>query len=134
MNNKIYICIYLYHRSHERTQEELELVFEELLHIAALSHLSTSIKRELASIIVFEAHAQAGTIRKYILLHVSIYLEIFDSFVHYDFLINSSNIIYIILCYTIDLIHENILCVHIFVLSNFLILFSSIFVTVCKTN
>lgn len=53
-------------RSHERTQEELELVFEELLHIAALSHLSTSIKRELASIIVFEAHAFAGTIRKYI--------------------------------------------------------------------
>ncbi|XP_031640324.1 rap guanine nucleotide exchange factor 4 isoform X4 [Contarinia nasturtii] len=48
--------------SHERTQEELELVFEELLHIAALSHLSTSIKRELASIIVFEAHAYAGTI------------------------------------------------------------------------
>ncbi|XP_037046134.1 rap guanine nucleotide exchange factor 4 isoform X2 [Bradysia coprophila] len=48
--------------SHERTQEELELVFEELLHIAALSHLSTSIKRELASIIVFESHAQAGTI------------------------------------------------------------------------
>ncbi|XP_055319699.1 rap guanine nucleotide exchange factor 4 isoform X3 [Sitodiplosis mosellana] len=48
--------------SHERTQEELELVFEELLHIAALSHLSTSIKRELASIIVFEAHANAGTI------------------------------------------------------------------------
>lgn len=52
-------------RSHERTQDELELVFEELLHIEALSHLSTSIKRELASIIVFEAHAQAGTICKY---------------------------------------------------------------------
>lgn len=55
---------FLNNRSHERTQEELELVFEELLHIAALSHLSTSIKRELASIIVFESHAQAGTIRK----------------------------------------------------------------------
>lgn len=52
-------------RSHERTQEELELVFEELLHIPALSHLSTSIKRELASIIVFESHAQAGTICMY---------------------------------------------------------------------
>lgn len=51
-----------FHRSHERTQEELELVFEELLHIPALSHLSTSIKRELASIIVFESHAQAGTV------------------------------------------------------------------------
>lgn len=37
------------------------MVFEELLHIAALSHLSTSIKRELASIIVFEAHSQSGT-------------------------------------------------------------------------
>ncbi|KAL7051611.1 hypothetical protein ACKWTF_004528 [Chironomus riparius] len=48
--------------SHERTPEELELVFEELLHIPALSHLSTSIKRELASIIVFESHAQAGTV------------------------------------------------------------------------
>lgn len=48
--------------SHERTPEELEVVFEELLHISALSHLSTSIKRELASIIVFEAHSQSGTI------------------------------------------------------------------------
>lgn len=52
-------------RSHERTAEELELVFEELLHISALSHLSTSIKRELATIIVFEAHAAAGTVCKY---------------------------------------------------------------------
>ncbi|XP_039969265.1 rap guanine nucleotide exchange factor 4 [Bactrocera neohumeralis] len=48
--------------SHERTPEELELIFEELLHITALSHLSTSIKRELSSIIVFESHAEAGTI------------------------------------------------------------------------
>lgn len=60
------VCLfYKYCRSHERTPEELEQVFEELLHIAALSHLSTSIKRELASIIVFEAHAQAGTICKF---------------------------------------------------------------------
>lgn len=51
-------------RSQERTSEELEVVFEELLHIAALSHLSTSIKRELASIIVFEAHSKSGTICK----------------------------------------------------------------------
>lgn len=63
-------------RSHERTQEELELVFEELLHIAALSHLSTSIKRELASIIVFESHAQAGTICKYSIF--SCYLFIYS--------------------------------------------------------
>lgn len=57
-----YFSFFFLPRSHERTQEELELVFEELLHIPALSHLSTSIKRELASIIVFESHAQAGTV------------------------------------------------------------------------
>lgn len=58
----VYLHKISFSRSHERTQEELELVFEELLHIPALSHLSTSIKRELASIIVFESHAQAGTV------------------------------------------------------------------------
>jgi len=62
--NSLYVCMCIY-SSHERTPEELELVFEELVHIAALSHLSTSIKRELSSIIVFEAHAQAGTICEY---------------------------------------------------------------------
>ena len=66
-----------FNRSHDRTPEELELVFEELLHIAALSHLSTSIKRELASIIVFEAHAQAGTICKYsIIIILAIYRQV----------------------------------------------------------
>lgn len=59
-----YMLIHYIFRSHERSQEELELVFEELLHIPALSHLSTSIKRELASIIVFESHVQAGAICK----------------------------------------------------------------------
>lgn len=63
-----FILLFFVDRSHERTQEELELVFEELVHIAALSHLSTSIKRELASIIVFEAHAQAGTVCKFLSL------------------------------------------------------------------
>lgn len=66
-------------RSHERTQEELELVFEELLHIAALSHLSTSIKRELASIIVFEAHAHAGTICEYLHLNIRIIFQFIRS-------------------------------------------------------
>ncbi len=53
-------------RSHERTQEELELVFEELMHIPALSHLSTSIKRELSKIIVFESHPSSGTVCMFI--------------------------------------------------------------------
>lgn len=51
-------------RSHERTPDELEVIYEELIHITALSHLSNSVKRELASVIVFEAHTRAGTVRK----------------------------------------------------------------------
>nr|KAG5701610.1 hypothetical protein BaRGS_019299 [Batillaria attramentaria] len=46
----------------ERTLEEIEIIYEELLHIKALSHLSYMVKRELASILVFESHAKAGTV------------------------------------------------------------------------
>ncbi len=45
--------------------EDLEIIYEELLHIKALSHLSTMVKRELASVLVFESHAKAGTVCKY---------------------------------------------------------------------
>ncbi|KAJ8913862.1 hypothetical protein NQ315_003771 [Exocentrus adspersus] len=48
--------------SHERTSDDLETIFEELLHIRALAHLSNSVKRELASVIVFEAYPKAGTV------------------------------------------------------------------------
>ncbi|KAL4222766.1 Rap guanine nucleotide exchange factor 4 [Mactra antiquata] len=47
---------------HERTSEDLEIIYEELLHIKALSHLSTMVKRELASVLLFESHAKAGTV------------------------------------------------------------------------
>ncbi|CAH1788290.1 unnamed protein product [Owenia fusiformis] len=45
----------------ERSVEDLEIIYEELLHIKALSHLSTMVKRELASVLVFESHAKSGT-------------------------------------------------------------------------
>ncbi|GLV32312.1 Exchange protein directly activated by cAMP [Carabus blaptoides fortunei] len=48
--------------SHERTADDLETIYEELLHIKALSHLSNSVKRELSSVIVFEAHPRSSTI------------------------------------------------------------------------
>ncbi|KAL3832511.1 hypothetical protein ACJMK2_024146 [Sinanodonta woodiana] len=47
---------------HERTVDDLEIIYEELLHIKALSHLSTMVKRELASVLLFESHAKAGTV------------------------------------------------------------------------
>uniref|UniRef100_A0A1I7XPY9 DUF86 domain-containing protein n=1 Tax=Heterorhabditis bacteriophora TaxID=37862 RepID=A0A1I7XPY9_HETBA len=49
-----------FNRPYERTPEELELVYEELLHVKALSHLSTMVKRELATVIGFEHHINAG--------------------------------------------------------------------------
>ncbi|KFV81548.1 Rap guanine nucleotide exchange factor 3, partial [Struthio camelus australis] len=46
----------------QRTEDELELIFEELLHIKAVAHLSNSVKRELASVMMFESHQRAGTV------------------------------------------------------------------------
>ena len=50
--------------SYERTTDDLEMIYDELLSIKALAHLSNSVKRELAGVIVFEAHATAGTVCK----------------------------------------------------------------------
>ncbi|XP_052422208.1 rap guanine nucleotide exchange factor 4 isoform X3 [Carassius gibelio] len=46
----------------QRTVDDLEIIYEELLHIKALSHLSTTVKRELAAVLIFESHAKAGTV------------------------------------------------------------------------
>ncbi|XP_077393346.1 rap guanine nucleotide exchange factor 4 [Festucalex cinctus] len=46
----------------ERTDDDLEIIYEELLHIKALAHLSTTVKRELMGVLIFESHAKAGTV------------------------------------------------------------------------
>uniref|UniRef100_A0A8C8FQK3 Rap guanine nucleotide exchange factor 4 n=1 Tax=Oncorhynchus tshawytscha TaxID=74940 RepID=A0A8C8FQK3_ONCTS len=46
----------------QRTADDLEIIYEELLHIKALSHLSTTVKKELAGFLIFESHAKAGTV------------------------------------------------------------------------
>ncbi|XP_061736009.1 rap guanine nucleotide exchange factor 4 [Nerophis ophidion] len=46
----------------ERTEDDLEIIYEELLHIKALAHLSTTVKRELMGVLIFESHAKAGTL------------------------------------------------------------------------
>lgn len=43
----------------ERTPEELMMIYEEILHIKALSHLSDSVKRELAGVLKFEFHRKS---------------------------------------------------------------------------
>ncbi|EFX81993.1 hypothetical protein DAPPUDRAFT_210921 [Daphnia pulex] len=48
--------------THDRSPDDLEIIYEELVHIRALSHLSTTVKRELANIIVFESHPRAETV------------------------------------------------------------------------
>ncbi|KAM4626678.1 rap guanine nucleotide exchange factor 4 isoform 1-T1 [Discoglossus pictus] len=46
----------------QRNADDLEIIFEELIHIKALSHLSTTVKRELAGFLIFESHPKAGTV------------------------------------------------------------------------
>ncbi|XP_061113555.1 rap guanine nucleotide exchange factor 3 isoform X2 [Conger conger] len=46
----------------QRTEEDLEVIYEELLHIKAVAHLSSSVRKELAAVLVFESHAKAGTV------------------------------------------------------------------------
>uniref|UniRef100_A0A6Q2XSU6 Rap guanine nucleotide exchange factor 4 n=1 Tax=Esox lucius TaxID=8010 RepID=A0A6Q2XSU6_ESOLU len=46
----------------QRTGDDLEIIYDELLHIKALSQLSNTVKRELASVLIFESHAKAGTV------------------------------------------------------------------------
>lgn len=65
VNNHLYNVFFYFFRSHERVPDELETIYEELLHIRAVAHLSNSVKRELASVIVFEAHTKAGKVCKY---------------------------------------------------------------------
>lgn len=73
MLNCIMSCVcYICYRPHERMSEDLEIIYEELLHIKALSHLSTMVKRELASVLLFESHAKSGTVCMYILLYQGI--------------------------------------------------------------
>nr|XP_023411275.1 LOW QUALITY PROTEIN: rap guanine nucleotide exchange factor 3 [Loxodonta africana] len=46
----------------QRTDEELDLVIEEVLNIEARGHLFNSVKRELAAVLLFEPHCKAGTV------------------------------------------------------------------------
>ncbi|KAL6483365.1 hypothetical protein MHYP_G00082370 [Metynnis hypsauchen] len=46
----------------QRSTEDVEVIYEELLHVKAVAHLSTSVRKELAAVLVFESHAKAGTV------------------------------------------------------------------------
>ncbi|KAI5751356.1 hypothetical protein M8J77_006667 [Diaphorina citri] len=46
----------------DRTSEDLEQIYEELLHLKPLHHLSSSVRRELAGVVMFEAHPRKGEI------------------------------------------------------------------------
>ncbi|XP_070988783.1 rap guanine nucleotide exchange factor 4-like [Oncorhynchus clarkii lewisi] len=56
------LCMILRKPPGQRTGDDLEIIYDELLHIKALSHLSNTVKRELASVLIFESHAKAGTV------------------------------------------------------------------------
>jgi Rap guanine nucleotide exchange factor 4 len=39
----------------------LDVIYEELVHVKALSHLSSLVKKELAAVLLFEAHPYSDT-------------------------------------------------------------------------
>ncbi|CAF0947101.1 unnamed protein product [Rotaria sordida] len=47
---------------HQRTIDDLEIIYDQLLHVKALSHLSSLVKRELAGVLIFEAHPFKGKV------------------------------------------------------------------------
>ncbi|XP_053204374.1 rap guanine nucleotide exchange factor 4-like isoform X2 [Panonychus citri] len=49
-------------RASDRTPEEVDFVYDELMHIKALSHLGNSVRKELASVIAYEKHSRKGTV------------------------------------------------------------------------
>lgn len=49
-------------RPSERSVEEVDMVFEELQHLKALSHLTNSVKKELAACVRSEHHAKQNTV------------------------------------------------------------------------
>ena len=64
-----------------RTEEDLDFIYNELLHIKALAHLSTMIKRELARVVLLESHSNVGTVCKYssdCLLPLLLILSLYD--------------------------------------------------------
>ncbi|XP_063064618.1 rap guanine nucleotide exchange factor 3 isoform X2 [Engraulis encrasicolus] len=46
----------------QRSAEDMEVIYEELMHIKAAAHLSTSVRKELAAVVAFESHNKAGTV------------------------------------------------------------------------
>lgn len=49
---------------HERMEDDISLIFDELIQIPALSELTASVKQELAHVISYEFHPKKGTVGK----------------------------------------------------------------------
>ena len=52
----------------DRTEEDISLIFDELIQIPALSELTASVKQELAHVISYEFHPKKGTVGKCVML------------------------------------------------------------------
>ena len=49
----------------QRTLDEIDLIYMQLMHVKPLSSLSNSIRQELAKVVTFEQHRKAGNIGKF---------------------------------------------------------------------
>ena len=55
-------------RPEERTEDDISLIFDELIQIPALSELTASVKQELAHVISYEFHPKKGTVGKQVII------------------------------------------------------------------
>lgn len=51
-------------RPEDRSEDDIDLVYEDIMNIKAFSHLSNTVKKELSAVIAFEAHKEKSTTRK----------------------------------------------------------------------
>lgn len=51
-------------RPEDRTEDDIEQVYENIMNIKAFSHLSNTVKKELSAVIAFESHKEKSTTRK----------------------------------------------------------------------
>lgn len=48
-------------RPEDRSEDDIDLVYEDIMNIKAFSHLSNTVKKELSAVIAFEAHKEKST-------------------------------------------------------------------------
>lgn len=56
-----FIIKFRFFRTEDRSDDDIEQVYEDIMNIKAFSHLSNTVKKELSGVIAFESHKEKST-------------------------------------------------------------------------